>query len=130
MIRFLNPWRRRGSKAQSNRLPPELVEAIKDLSCIFRDFQVDESGERITRPLTMNFMGGPLYLDDPDAVARRVRAHFPELTARQGARIQSMVGNRVQTLRRDARDREELMRVGREGRESWMEETRRITGQW
>jgi hypothetical protein len=127
-MRFLNPWRKKDTRG--NKMPPELVEAIKDLGCIFRAHQIDESGERISRPLTMIFLGGPLHLDDTDAIARRLRHHFPELTARQISRAQSMIHNRVKRIHRDMMDREKVARLNRPDDGSWIEEARRRMDIW
>ncbi|MCL7939161.1 hypothetical protein M8009_02420 [Halomonas sp. ATCH28] len=108
-------------------VPAELVQAIQDVGIVYRSFVEDEDGIQTPRPMTMSFLGSrPMYLDDPQAVAKLLRSHWPELTDRQVSRALAMIGNRVATLRNERQDRVDLLKTGRRRRKGWMRDTENL----
>nr|WP_163500826.1 hypothetical protein [Halomonas socia] len=111
-------------QAEGGSLAPDLVQAIDDVGVVHRSFVEDEHGEKMARPMAMNFLGSkPMYLDDPAAVTKRLKAHWPELTSQQIARAMSMLGNRAARQREDRQTRIDLLKSGRRRRQGWMRDT-------
>ncbi|WP_282041890.1 hypothetical protein [Halomonas alimentaria] len=125
-MKWLKLGRRR--KPRRSALPVELVSAIEDVGVVYRSFVEDEYGEQMPRPLATSFLGSrPIYLDDPEAVAKLLRAHWPELTDQQVKRAFSLLSSRVAKLRGDRQDRIDILRTGGRRRGGWMRETEAMT---
>jgi len=105
---------------RQDRLPPELVVAIENIGCVFRSFYQNDTGDRVPRPLCMNFLGSnPFYLDDEQAVARWIGKRYPELSDKGLQRAVRLVQDRVKNLYREARVTQELA-TGKPRRNAWM----------
>lgn len=117
MLGFLSKAKR---KRNQDQLPPELVVAIDNIGCVFRSFHQTDTGDRIPRPLCMNFLGSrPMYLDDEEALARWIGKRYPELSEDGIERALRLVRDRVKNLYREAQISNQLM-TGRRRRNAWM----------
>lgn len=117
MLGFLTKSQKK--KAQAT-LPPELVVAIENTSCTFRSFHQNETGDKIPRPLCMNFLGSrPMYLDDDDVVSRWIAKRYPELSQEGVQRALRLLRARIVAMHQEAR-RDAAMMTGRPRRNGWM----------
>lgn len=116
----LKPKRRRAE------LPAELVAAIDSFGAVTRSGVVDEYGRRELRPLSMSFLTNqPIYMDDHESLARRMRHVFPDLDDRQVRRALVLIARRTREMGDDMEARGHLLAGRHKSRRTsaWMRET-------
>lgn len=113
-------------KRRKAEIPAELVAAIESFGVISRSAVVDEHGNREARPLSMSFLSGrAIYMDDHEALTRRMRSAFPDLDDRQVSRALTMIARRTREMGDDMEVRGHLLAGRHKSRRTsaWMRQT-------